>query len=204
MPLVYSAGLLRYAHHFKMTGDAEEMVTTCAVQLASTVTNAQSVLDQINTAMKTLWAGRGPTNISLVRTMGYFHPQAAKPSNVYESLSPQAGGNAPPTFPPNCAFLVKKTSTLAGRAGKGRWYFPGVREGSVDDVGAITVAEVAAWDTSLATYLASIQNIAGVANMVLLHNRALGQADAEFWSPSPITVMRCDGRIATQRQRLRR
>ncbi len=204
MPLVYSAGLLRYAHHFKMIGDAEEMVTTCAVQLTSTQVAPQPVLDAIHNAGRTMWAGLGPTNITLVKTMGYFHPAATKVSTVFESIPSQAGGNAPPTFPPNCAFLIKKSSTLAGRAGKGRWYFPGVREGSVDDVGTITGATVTSTTNLFTSYRDTIKAIAGVADLVLVHNRALGQADAEFWSPSPITNMICDPRIATQRQRLRR
>lgn len=95
---------------------------------------------------------------------------------------------------PNCAYLVHKITTMGGRKGRGRAYWPGAALSETDNAGNVGVdarnGVTDGWN-SLITSLAS----ADLAP-VLLHS-------AEGDIPNVITEFICDARLATQRRRLR-
>ena len=98
---------------------------------------------------------------------------------------------------PNVSMLVHKATALGGRSGRGRFYVPGVREADVADDGTVSSTALAQWQTAanaFATGLAAL-DVAGV----VLHS-----ADAPIDLPTLITSYEVQGRVATQRRRLRR
>jgi hypothetical protein len=109
----------------------------------------------------------------------------------FPSLSGTVGGQA---APPNLALLVRKNTALGGRRGRGRCYIPGLPEFALDQNGLvvssiITIAQDFFTDWGGAMVLASKP-------LHLLHGDAT--------SPTAISSLVVDGKLATQRRRLRR
>lgn len=112
------------------------------------------------------------------------------------------GGVAQPAVPQNTAYLLRKTSAMSGRSGKGRMYLPGVTEGSVDATGTLLAITVSAINDLCETYLNLIaSDVETPAPMYILHDPT---TTGFLYSPTPVTGLSCDGRVATQRRRLRR
>lgn len=99
--------------------------------------------------------------------------------------------------PPNVAVLVRKVTILGGRQGRGRMYIPGFTEADVDGSGNMT-----------GPYLAVVQGHAQATFdefvtqglfPVLFHDGA-----GPVVAPTTITAFQVDGKVATQRRRLRK
>lgn len=135
------------------------------------------------------------TSVTLLSTLVKFGPDATGPSA--EFADPRTGGNAGTVLGPNTAFLVRKQTAMGGRAGRGRMYIPGVRETSADDAGVLQPASVALMQAEVDAFL--VQVGAANVNLVVLH-----QAGSPLTTPTDITGLQVDGRVATQRRRLRR
>lgn len=106
-------------------------------------------------------------------------------------------------LPQNCAYLVQKITTRPGRAGKGRCFLPGIApETSVDDVGVLTSGAITSAQASCDEWLEGLDGGYSAVStpMVLLHNAGIPGGS----TPTPVTALRIDSRIATQRRRLRR
>lgn len=104
-----------------------------------------------------------------------------------------AGGS----LPPNCAVLLRKSTGLGGRRNRGRMFVPPVWpvEGSVSGAGVLGTgipATIEGWWNFTRTTMAT----AGFP-WVLCHSEAP-------FTPTPITGLSCDTRVASQRRRLRR
>jgi hypothetical protein len=108
-----------------------------------------------------------------------------------------AGGQSGEAGPPNTAALVRKVTSDGGRAGRGRMYFPGVTEGNMDHGGIYDPTERGLLEVALENF----RNVIDVygAPWVVLH-----ASGSPISTPSPITALEVDGRLATQRRRLRR
>lgn len=127
-------------------------------------------------------------------------------TNIHVKLGPNATGasvdlacNVPGTVasetePPNCAFLIRKITSLGGREGRGRIYLPGAPAAAVAENGQLNGTTAADLDTAFANFHA--QMIVDNMDPVVLHNSAT--------TPTPIDVWSCDALAATQRRRLRR
>lgn len=108
-----------------------------------------------------------------------------------------AGGNAGGAAAPNTALLVQKRTDLGGRAGKGRFYWPGWVETNIDNSGFIPSVPLALVQTDMAAFLTEL---AGAdLPMVLLHS-----AGSPLAVPTPVVELLVPNLVATQRQRLRR
>ncbi len=126
---------------------------------------------------------------------------SAAPDAVYQATSTFVGPGTSAPLPQNCAYLIHKRTGLAGRRNRGRLYLPGPGEDAVDAVGGISSANVAAVQTRATDWLASVNTLVGVTTMYILHQ---GPAGAPAPSPTAISQLQVDPRIATQRTRLRR
>lgn len=122
-------------------------------------------------------------------------PTATGPSAEvgYVILGTGAGDGAPP----NTAILVRKVTPQGGRAGRGRFYFPGVSELDAQGGGNLDPEE----RSNLQDVLDDVLEKHSVAEIpwVLLHG-----AGSPISIPTVITSLQVDGRLATQRRRLRR
>lgn len=95
---------------------------------------------------------------------------------------------------PGVSVMAEKVTALGGRKGRGRMFWPGASDTAFDDNGALTGANVTAWNASLANFLGDLTTIG--LPMVLLHGDAT--------TPTPVTALTVDGRAASQRRRQRR
>lgn len=93
---------------------------------------------------------------------------------------------------PAVAALISKITGLGGREGRGRMFFPGLSETSVD-VGGVWLAQ-ASHQAACSDFLADLE--ASGTPMVLLHNSGT--------SPTPVTSLNVSPTLATQRRRQRR
>lgn len=95
---------------------------------------------------------------------------------------------------PNVSYLIHKNTNLGGRRGRGRMFIPGVAETLVDGAGVVDGPAVSSFDSAFETLVTAW----GVENLppYLLHDGLL--------SPTIISSLTCDARVATQRRRLRR
>lgn len=115
------------------------------------------------------------------------------------SLSGQ-GEITTPTVPSNTTWLLRKRSSLMGRANQGRMYLPGVPEASVNASGEVDPSV----RTALQTLVISGFNAAIIeAPMVLLHRNPLDPDDYTGDTPTVVNQLIVDGRVATQRRRMR-
>ncbi len=122
-------------------------------------------------------------------------PNTTGPDGTY--FETNVGGVNSLAVSPQVALLVKKVTALGGRANKGRMFIPGIVENWVDGAGVVSPGVQASADTALASFLAAIALSGTMTGMVILHN-------AVELAPAAVTALKTDGRVATQRRRLRK
>jgi hypothetical protein len=87
---------------------------------------------------------------------------------------------------------------MGGRAGRGRFYWPGIQESAVTAAGVIGGTTVAAWNSAFIQF--EIRLLDDDLIPVLLH----AEETTLITDPLVITSFSVDGKVATQRRRLRR
>jgi hypothetical protein len=112
------------------------------------------------------------------------------------TASPVQGTAAFTGAPLNTAVLVKKSTLLGGRKGRGRMYTVGqVWDSTFGMSGELEDTQLSALDTAWFNILGLWAAVAGVTGPVLLHSDAT--------APTEITGLNPVKRLATQRRRLR-
>lgn len=124
-----------------------------------------------------------------------FGPDATGPSA-------RVGANVPgtvstPSASPNVAFNIRKLTAQGGRAGRGRFYQPGVPEAAVGVGGAVDPSVVTGLSGNWETFRQGIE-LLGI-DLVVFHGPG-----SPLGAPTPITSFAVDPQIATQRRRNRR
>lgn len=133
-------------------------------------------------------------DIALVATRLKIGPNATGPS--FENTTVTEGGDTGDGVPANTSILVRKVTDLGGRAGRGRWYLPGLRENRVDSGGNIDGSYVSDLGGAIDLFLEDLADALIVP--VVLHG-----ADSPLSVPTGITGMSVQSRAATQRRRMR-
>lgn len=193
IPPNYSQAVFRWG----LAGDAEDMVNTLGLDTTD-VTLWQELVDALAANTRT----KLPVGVILV---GYsflgvtlYRGQDGGPPEVYESVSvPHAGTNGGPALPPNCAFLLRKHTSVGGRRGRGRMFIPagvGVGEDSVPATGVMAEAQRAALETRYRDWIDFLGP-----DPVLFHD----SESPGSTTPTPITTFTLEARLATVRRRLR-
>jgi hypothetical protein len=202
MALTIPIGFGQYRHEFSLLGDPEPMFCIFGWSSEEGVVDLQTVATGIHNAGKVLHSGIAVSTTTLNRTTVTFVPTSEGVTTVSEAFAPQAGGNVVDALTQNTTYLMKKTTATGGRRGRGRAFWPGVRADQVSDAGILTAATVLDYTNKLATYLTSVKAVAGVGDVVVLHDNVVG--DANPFVPSPVLSIVMDSRVASQRRRLRR
>jgi hypothetical protein len=203
MALNVPPGYGQFAHHFTIPGDNEEMLVTGGYQAAALDTNPQAIAAALHDAAKTLVNARLPVQVTLQRTTVTLVLTAGGDPVTGEQVDPSTGGRASSfMLPQNSAWLIKKLTAFGGRKNRGRMFFPGVPDVSVNDAGIVNPPELVDWAAALDTYLAVFLDSVFIGGMFILHNSSASGAPGG--APTQVLDLQCDGRIATQRQRLRR
>lgn len=148
------------------------------------------------------WQPLISNDVTLASVSCKFGPSQTGPSA--EFAAGVTGTIVADSPPPNVAYLIHKVTADGGRAGRGRVYHPGVQESVVNDSGALTQSLIDAFNAMLTGFrddvAAAMLALTGLTSgLVLLHG-----AGAPISTPSPITSLTIDSRVATQRRRLRR
>lgn len=103
------------------------------------------------------------------------------------------GDKTTPGWGPQVSFLIRKSTALGGRRGRGRMYMPGGAEADINGAGQIEAATLTALQTDCTAFLNAL--LAADCPMVLLHSDAT--------TPTLVTALTVDATAATQRRRLR-
>jgi hypothetical protein len=122
-------------------------------------------------------------------------PDATGASAVFSVGSPGTDSGAGTT--PNVAWLVQKQTLAGGRAGRGRFYLPGISESSVGSDGVIDGTQLANFQGRLDSFLSDLNTADHP--MALLHG-----ADSPLTVPNTVQALVASSSVATQRRRLRR
>lgn len=192
-------GYAQCVYRFSLSGDPEEMVATLGLDVtAETDPMSQVALDaasQFATQFPAATIAIGYTFVGVTLYVG----DGMGGSAVYENIQNIVGTFNSPTLPQNVAFLVKKNTAAAGRRGKGRMYLPPALAGEsvIDGLGIIGSSSVTAINTKLAAILSSHSSLNHPA--VLLHDVLPAPL-----TPTPITSLILDSKVASMRRRLRR
>lgn len=105
------------------------------------------------------------------------------------------------TPPPQVTYLIKKSTGFAGRAFRGRSYWPyGGGNTSINEDGTLGASEVTTLDLAVNTWHTSLNKVANNTNgQQLLH-----AAGSPATTPTPVIAFTSERSVATQRRRLKR
>lgn len=175
---------------YSLVGDPEPMFTTWGVTLTDVPTPADLLAYYITDVQElTHMMSTDYTAIAIHCAVG----QDGGPPVLVDRALADAGTGSAAACPQNVAVLIKKQTALGGRHGRGRTFWPGIPEGQVNSAGVIGSTALGDWQDA-ANFLEAFTDPFGPP--VLLH------VDASI-TPTPITGFLVDGRVATQRRRLR-
>ncbi len=150
--------------------------------------------------VETAWEASGimeelTQQVVITSIMVKFGPNLTGPSAV---LSVGIGGDIDnPCVPANTTILLHKNTAAGGRAGSGRMYLPGAADDDVSNTSEFNPGRVANLTAAATTLLGDLT--AADLPMVLLHGEG-----SPITVPTFVTSITCDGKVATQRRRLRR
>jgi hypothetical protein len=203
MSLIIPPGFLQAVYVLRLDGDTEDMVVTLGHEVdTASGANLDDAPNDLFNAFATEMFGVLFQNVyELIEVVTYGGNDGPTIVNVSTEAS-VTGPGAGAVLPPNCSYLVRKRTDLAGRRGRGRMYFPGPREADVDVVGNVTEATVGVWNAALADWYTALTSAVGARYYppVVLHK---SEGIGEEPPPTPITQFTMDDKIATQRRRLR-
>ncbi len=201
MTLQIPAGFGQVIHSLLLTGDPEPMAVTYGVQLEGQApTDAQVTINDLHAAFASTMLGVPHNSYQLRQSELRYVVAELGPVQVAIQVSAITAGGTGAPLPQNSALLYHKRSNSAGRRNRGRFYLPGVGEGTIDGVGRIDPAQMAALNNLGTNFLAGVRASASVAEMVILHSLGISPAGP----PTVVTKITCDPVIATQRRRLRK
>jgi len=179
------------------------MLSTLGVELAEDDSDGSAAPNRMFNTFADNVLGNLSANTGLYFVTVYVGQDGGAPL-VYDSTEDsQQGGAGGTPLPPNCAFLVRKRTSLSGRRGRGRMYLPGVPEGLVDPAGNITGSAVTDLQNGLDNWWDELTGVppgtSAYPPVVLHRSEGAGVEPA----PTPILSFQAESKIATQRRRLR-
>lgn len=112
------------------------------------------------------------------------------------TVTPQTGDQTQVALPQNVAMLVRKITATGGRRGRGRMFIPGVPINVINGSGSLTGTYPATAESVFNDIQTTLEGLADVETLVLFH-------DTAPFTPTPITDLIVQSKLATQRRRLR-
>lgn len=191
MSLVIPPGFAQVALRYRLDGDPEEMISTFGVVVdGNGVAEAGAIVSAHETSFPAAAIASGWTFVGVTLRVG----QDGGPPAVVELLEATVGTAAANGLPNNSAYLIRKSTDVGGRPGRGRMYIPPfvIQEGDISQTGFLTESD----RSDLSDLMGPVLN---AAPPVLLHDSLSPVTD-----PTPITSFSVQPQIATQRRRMRR
>jgi hypothetical protein len=203
MGLIIPPGYLHAVYRFDWTNDAEEMVTTCGHEIDSASgASGEQAADDLMDSFADFIMVEMVNEMKLVGVDVYVGNDGPAPFVYTSSLAAVTGSSSAAALPPNSAYLVRKRTDLAGRRGRGRFYIPGVKQAQVFENGDLNSTQVTQMNTVFGNWHTFLTAGAGARlypPVVLHRSEGIGEEPL----PTPVQSFICDGKIATQRRRLR-
>lgn len=195
MSLIIPPGFAQALLKFALAGDPEEMVITHGVATGADVSGNMQGAITISEAFLTAFPANVISTSYVFKGTKLLVGQDGGPPAIYDEVRSVPGTAALANLPSNCAILVKKSTGLGGRRGRGRMFMPPMvlNEGAVDPNGLIDESNRAGINARWDTYLPLV-------DMVLFHD-SLGAGIEP--PPTNVGSLMVDSRIATQRRRMR-
>jgi hypothetical protein len=194
MSLVIPVGYAQVAYRWSLLGDPEFMISTIGYGLVTgqpLQVQAQGLADSW---LSTMGVAANQSNQYTFKGVVMRVGNATGPPTIVEEPRNVVGGAAGDVvLPQNCSLLVKKFTGAGGRANRGRMYIPPTQlyENLVDSRGVLGAP-------TLASIQASLDSWHATSEFVILHD-----STSPVQTPTVITKLNLDSRIATQRRRLR-
>lgn len=180
-------------------GDSEEMLTGMGYEWTDTAPD-----DSERQAAAALFAPVMQVLTSEYTLRGARIVQGSDgPDLIYnvDATTVVAGAQTPGVAPPNVAYLVRKQTGLGGRRNRGRMYIPGPPRNWFSAAGIFGTTQLASAQTAVEELLdPSTLALAGFSNAVLFHSTGVTPTPS---TPTPITSLSVQSKVATQRRRLR-
>lgn len=198
MPLLVPPGFSHNVVQFQQAGDAEPMVCTFGTDNSDVAGGLEEIPNLLFTAWQDTILVSQTNNITLVGVTSYVGQDGGPPVPYDSDVPSTPGSGTQEPLPSNCAMLIRKRTSQSGRRGRGRMYVPGVAEGTVDANGVVATATVNAWQDRLDGFMELL--VLGGQSMVVLHN---SEGVSPATAPTPVALLLCENKIATQRQRMR-
>jgi hypothetical protein len=196
------AGHAEAVFHLRLSGDAEDMLTTIGVRMDA----GQAVTLGLATAMADLYGasllGVSGAGYSLVEVELKEGPDGNGPQGTWAGLKTSANASQP--VPSNTAVLLSKITGFGGRRNRGRMYIPGPAEILSDGRGQLSDADVTAMQSEATGFYNGLVAMGGVDVPVIFHSTPdkLGVPQPAI-APTPITAIAVEKLLATQRRRMR-
>lgn len=193
-----SAGFAEIWFRYEIVGQPRAMYHHIGYEL-DIVAITQAAVDAGFTNWQTVFRGELPAIITLVGGHVLQGPSGAT-QRWDAAIAPVVGTSAGGPVPPNTSVLVKKVTGSGGRRNRGRMFVPSPDELQVGSDGALAAAYRTAWQTNIDQLKVggTIHTAFGFLNEPVLFHETGTQ------TPTPITDLTIDTRVATQRRRLRR
>jgi hypothetical protein len=198
MPVSIPVGFAECILPMRSTASAHVASVTFGVDVTAASGNYQSVCDSIVGAWNSSLGGMQDSSVTIGPAHLIVGQDGGDPIAV-DGNDAVPGSTVQTSLPPNCALLCKKSTSLGGRKGRGRFYVPWLlATADVDEGGFIAPAKVLDCQTNASQFLSGLAD----ANcpMVLLHGALTGVAGP----PSQVLSLTADRQVATQRRRLGR
>lgn len=176
------------------TASAQKAEVAFGVQLVDPSDTPEDVANHVQNAYTVnTMASLQVAKLSLTNIHVKFGPNDV--GAAFDLPSSIVGTAAGEGLAPNSALLITKNTAFGGRKGRGRMYWPGIQDGTIDDYGLVTVASFASYQTKFTAFLSSL--VGSNIPMVVLHgtNPPL---------PYLVTSLAVQHLMGTQRRRLGR
>lgn len=189
------AGFGRITMGYTRSPDPEEMLNVFGVDTAAT---PELTMEGVREAYFDALADQVASGIVLTTIQLEVGSASGAPPYLTFEINPNQAGLAAnyDQPPPNTAILIKKATGAAGRQGRGRLYWPVVGDSFANNIGTLDTAVRADLQTAWDLFFDNL--VENSVPMVLLHG-----ASQPITLPSPVTTLTVDGKVATQRRRLR-
>lgn len=136
-----------------------------------------------------------PATLTINSTLVKAGPDATGPSVLYSLPTNGTAAGAGASSAPST--IIQKTTAFGGKAGRGRFFLPGVLEGNVGPDGVIGGTALTNLQNAANTFFTRLNT--NDTPMVLLH-----QAGSPLSSPTIVEALVVAGVVGTQRRRQRR
>lgn len=183
------------AMQYNLIGDPEPMYTFMGLDLDALTVPTQALTDSIVSA----WTSALDNSLPVTYTLGpgwVTYGAAVADLRIDSTNAPVSGLRVGDALPNNCAALVRKLSAVGGRRNRGRAYMPGVLDVDAGNNGVLTTGALAQFQNDWDLVESNLVALIDVEGLVILH-------DSAPFTPTAITALTVQNKIATQRRRLR-